>query len=128
MLVNMSGGKVEEITEVVEPVLLWTNARPTSEFAAQTVSLPSGYSGYIVELRVSTSNAGVPNRTFVPNNGGALCAVSFYAESTGNVGSLRNAIGKESAIEFSYGRTTNSVNQNNSQAIPTRIWGVQYTL
>ena len=41
----------------LSPVLLWTNPSPTSEFAAQTVSLDlTEYNGVIVEFNKSTNN------------------------------------------------------------------------
>jgi hypothetical protein len=114
------------------PVLLWTNASPTSAFAAQTVTLPTGYSGYIVEYREDTNNAAY-SKAFI----------EFSAETQASVGgAVRNsslrAFGrqinsaKDGEIQFGlglgavFGGGTGSGNAGDG--IPTRIWGVKFTL
>lgn len=131
MLVNMSGGKVEEITEIVEPDLLWTNPNPTSAFTAQTVSLPTGYSAYLVEYK-NAYGGSLFGIAYLPFNATVSVAGSneLYDGWPFGFGRLITSC-TDGSIAFAIGfrwLARNSVEQNNNYGIPTRIWGVKYTL
>lgn len=97
--------------------LLWTNASPTSAFAAQTVALSgANYSGYIIEMRYSTTNDTTYRcyREFDENN---ILGINKWNSSPST---SRSATVTSSGISFgSY------AGGSNTYLIPTRIWGVK---
>lgn len=119
------------------PVLLWTNASPTSNFNAQTVNLPTGYSAYLVELRKNKTESGT-GIAFLPFSGSKqvlMCGTGFI----NSIATFRGRIVdycSDGSIQFGtdiYGQ----VQQNNgggagiggnTESIPTRIWGVKFTI
>lgn len=120
------------------PVLLWTNASPTSAFAAQTVSLPTGYDAYLVEYRGSTSDANA-GKTFLPFSNSpqtSCCGISATARSVAFTGRLVTSC-SDGSIVFRAGFSGQALLSSGSGsatggitnvAIPTRIWGVKFTL
>lgn len=113
---------------VDEPVLLWTNSSPTSNFTAKTVSLPSGYSAYLVEIRYST-DTNITSIGYVPLSSNT----QFIATASGDAnwyGCVRKIISASSgSIKFGDGYDTDGTYGTASQrAVPTRIWGVKFTL
>ena len=107
------------------PVLLWTNASPTSAFAAQTVSFNGdSYDAYFIEVRYSYTtstthlnfaNVGATAHLLVTNNTTTKPAVAS-----------RNATPTANSVSFAsayYNGAAQTVN-----AIPTRIWGVKFTI
>lgn len=114
------------------PVLLWTNASPTSHFGAQTVSVDgSAYNAYLVEVQFSTSSAGstgiafVSKGTFNQTAGAALRGVAATA-SASSYRFITSA--DDNGISFGYSYYGNSTGWSADSAIPTRIWGVNFTL
>lgn len=136
MLVNMIGGKVKENTEVVKPVLLWTNPNPTVAFDTNVLSLPTGYTGYLVEAVNTTTRTSNPIVTYIPffegNENEGAQSIGTYAFN----GSRRYAYGRvvTSAGEgfIAFGITFEGAGAVggglDTWAIPTRIWGVNFTL
>lgn len=130
-LTILDKGKIVE----VPPTLLWINDSPTSEFAAQTVSVDGAdYTGYLVELRQSTtvSDTAVAYLPFTDTMIGlAVCAQFAYADTTypTDVGRQVNAA-TTSSIEFGtgYAQASGSISRGNTYGIPTRIWGVKYAV
>lgn len=136
------------------PVLLWTNASPTSSFAPQTVRVETGYSAYLVEYAISTAlyssdYTGVALVNF--SNNIQMSAVGsrytryynafYYNECHGRFiiscadGSIQFGNGTyRSNILQDYGTSADShtksesCSYNTGVAIPTRIWGVKFTL
>lgn len=105
------------------PVLLWTNASPTSAFAAQTVTVASGYSAYLIELWHMTTGANYS--VFFVAVGAKK---SYHATTSGLTGSCNREI-TPNASSIVFGKGYNSSgNAVNNVAIPTRIWGVKFTL
>lgn len=110
----------------VAPVLLWTNASPTSSFSPQTITFTEGgFASYLVEIRYSGSAdtrwvGVIPLGTTVSTSNGVYgyAGASFVARYCGNA--------TENSIQFAEGKVGSSV--NSSYAIPTRIWGVKFTL
>lgn len=137
-LIIKDDGSVIEIPDP-NPVLLWTNASPTSAFAAQTVAVNgTGYSGYLVEVggvRNETSNSGSLNITFVPMNSAykAVSSQSYLNSSEANPFYYMRMVtsATENGITFStgsYGKPATGSMAGTNYAIPTRIWGVKFTL
>ena len=105
------------------PVLLWTNASPTSNFAAQTVSLDaSDFVGYLLEFCKSTSASDYMTiyRLF-----GDADTIQF-GSTTNNYMRLVTSL-DNTGIVFGVAKTA-SLSENNKWVIPTRIWGVKFTL
>ena len=106
------------------PELLWTNASPSSTFADQSVTLPSGYAGYIVEGKFLTSTDGYLCKTYIPVGSTTPCFASTGVANNGI--SIRLATASTTGIAFQQGHMNGSV--NNGVCIPTYIWGVKFTL
>lgn len=107
----------------VAPVLLWTNASPTSEFAAQTVNVETGYSAYIIESRTTTSNSDV--RKFFLNIGDTATMVHSTSITTASYG---RPISSTDTAAVTFGDGKRGGTTSNTHIIPTRIWGVKFTL
>lgn len=126
MLVNMSGGKKVEniINEIVEPVLLWTNPNPRNTFSPQTINVNGAeYSSYLIEVRFSDSdgNTGV---SLIPIGGKGACITpnsNFVAPYASRAVLSTNA----NSIQFGAGMAYST---DNTKGIPTRVWGVKYTV
>ena len=105
-----------------EPELLWTNTASVNDSFKQTVTLPTGYSAYMVEFRLHRNYPQVLGTLYVPF-GGYRCtaALSGYTYPDNNA-YRRIASVSDGAIAF--GISTN----NNNDYIPTRIWGVKWTI
>lgn len=99
-------------------VLLWTNASPTSAFAAQSVSVAGAdYDGYLVENKANTSsNDRVV--TYVPKNKVTILYNYYPASYTRRSITTAN----DTTLTFT------SAASGDSTCIPTRIWGVKFTL
>lgn len=135
MLVNMSGGKNVEniINEIVEPVLLWTNPRPTSDFAGQTINFNDSYNGYIVEISGASyvSSSGYQfAKVYVPANATnfCCCGVSRDISSNSYTAGARYVTTTNSSINFPAGGIAPNGGGNTQLGIPRRVWGVKYTL
>lgn len=112
------------------PVLLWTNASPTSNFSAQTVNLSgAAYSGYIVECKDFTK------QTYMDSS------IGFAYLRMGKVGICVSRVGGSdygrarpvssvttSGITFGNGYSGGGVYPDAQYCIPLRIWGVKFTL
>lgn len=141
MLVNMSGGKKVEniINEIVEPVLLWTNSSPTSIFNPQTVNVSGDeYEAYLVEVcgdvQNSTKRYGV-SLIKKASGGQVVSSMNDYGSGTYDITSFANRYVTVSgnSITFSNGynaqvKTSFSQSSHARYAVPTRIWGVKFTL
>ena len=104
------------------PVLLWTNARPTSAFANQTVNVGSGYDGFIIKAKYGTNTTTENYMTYVyfPVSN----VVKYLSCNGGQSSALYRAVtaNASGAIVFASGNT------NTSYVIPLYIWGVKFTL
>ena len=120
-------------TNTEAPVLLWTNASPKSRFGEQTVSVAEGYDGYLIEC---IANYAVSNNQVFFLDIGLTRVFSFVGsnfEDTSGSHHNRAFTAYTSSIEISQGRRQNSDHYqlnsiDNSIIIPTRIWGVKWTL
>lgn len=105
------------------PVLLWTNASPTSAFADQTVTVGSGYDGYLLELKTSTTVAKYTTILLgTSGTGNELYGIIVNAAKSHS----RYITPTSSGVIFSGG--LEGTTSNNKVCIPTRIWGVKFTL
>lgn len=114
-----------------EPELLWENASPTSAFSPQTVSISGGsYEAYIVEIRSSTSSESVA-KSFIYKDHSTKQIIGLTGTAVENTAQnptvTRRIVGDvtDTTIEFENGMSTSA---NTNLAIPTRIWGVKFTL
>ena len=111
------------------PVLLWTNASPTSKFAAQTVNVATGYDAYLIEIAASTSVQDA--KAIIYAETGVSTVLSVFGDTTltyNGQGYYRSATCNSGSIVFSTGFIYYYENPQPLWAIPTRIWGVKFTL
>ena len=121
------------------PVLLWTNASPTSDFAAQTVRLAGGYDAYLVECKTSKIVDGILTTTFLPfftgtsaENYRAVVSYRWYGARRYTKGRVVRSA-QDGQITFGIGfegggGASSGTGDYASECIPTRIWGVKFTL
>lgn len=129
--VSYNGVDVPVYNAPDNPVLLWTNASPTSGFAAQTLSLPAGYDAYLVEVRYSY---GVSRTTinYLPLSASTQYIMAENFADRYNYVNIRNVTSvKSGSISFGDARpvsTSSASSTYSDYAVPTRIWGVKFTL
>jgi hypothetical protein len=110
--------------------LLWTNASPTSQFAAQTVSIPAinGHTAVVIEWKHLAVNARYTTIAFV---GEQTRMERFGYSAKSCYMTWRDATVSSSGIAFTGGAQGVAGNYaadqtaNNSACIPLRIWGVK---
>lgn len=114
------------------PVLLWTNGSPTSNFNAQTLSINGAeYDGYIVEIRWNNAVNGY-GCAYIPFSTTPCAVVAHRNASSGSVldecaiREVKSA--SKSNIVFGNGLNGASRVELAGAGIPTRIWGVKFTL
>lgn len=108
------------------PELLWTNAMPTSSFVSQPVDVASEYDGVLIECKFS-NNLDVRGITYVPNGVQTKIFAPENTITSNSEAGYRVVTATNDFIIFSAGWYTDHA-QNNNSAIPTRIWGVKWTL
>ena len=122
---SLTGNGGTTPTEDLEPVLLWTNPSPTSDFTAQTVSLDlSDYAGVIVEFIKSTTSNKINTRLYAKKNedvDGIFGAGSYYVKGDSNT--ARGISVTDTGVTFAEGYGNMSL--NNKTSIPIRIYGVK---
>lgn len=120
---------------VTEPVLLWTNTNPNAEFAPQTIALDmSGYGGALIETGSLQASVNVDKSiNYVRKQSGYQAIGSVRAGqdttsgySSGHSYGSRDVIVSDTGMQFMNGYISN--NKVNGAMIPTRIWGVKFTL
>lgn len=120
---------------VTEPVLLWTNTNPNAEFAPQTIALDmSGYGGALIETGSLQASINVDKSiNYVRKQSGYQAIGSVRAGqditsgySSGHSYGSRDVIVSDTGMQFLNAYTSN--NKVNAYVIPTRIWGVKFTL
>lgn len=117
-----------------DPVLLWTNASPTSAFSAQTISLPAGYSAFLIECALATTISDIRVTSFF-NVGDSATITTIGSDKITLKGRSRTRLftANESSIVVGtgYRQSASSISvsdENNATMLPTRIWGVKFTL
>ena len=122
---NQQGGSTETV--------LWTNNSPTSQFAAQTITLSDDYSNYDyieVYFRLSTSDDTeyrdiIPKATLDKSNSSNTFAIgNAYSNSTRARGSYVSG----ASMYFTAAYPLTSTSTNNSYVIPTKIVGISVAL
>lgn len=122
---NQQGGSTETV--------LWTNGSPTSQFAAQTITLSDDYSNYDyieVYFRLSTSDDTeyrdiIPKVTLDKSNSSNTFAIgNAYSNSTRARGSYVNG----ASMYFTAAYPLTSTSTTNSYVIPTKIVGISVSL
>lgn len=114
------------------PVPLWTNASPTSFFSGQTVTLGGDYDGFIIEAKYSASAANTvthyKNIVFAGTVGGVIAASKGTSINSGTVTLRPITEVTRNSISFGDGRNEGASYAAPQLCIPTRIWGVKFTL
>lgn len=107
------------------PVLLWTNASPASNFAAQTITVPVAYDGYLVEVRRTRSQGTESDHaiSFINADG------KWYKVSSGTYDNATKGYEPESRSVRANGNSLQFLAAiQDYNAIPARIWGVKFTI
>ncbi len=126
------GAAAESHTQSYRPLsdkgmtLLWENASPTSEFAAQTVTLNSDLSNYDAVLllyRITTSKTWVMPLFLITDEPG-YCAVHITYNATRRV--TANNGNQLTCYDASVAKTYGSPATDNSYCIPYKIYGVKW--
>lgn len=129
-------GQKKTGTAVTAPTLLWTNSNPNAEFTSQTVALDmSGYGGALIETGSLQANINVDKFiNYVRKQDGyqGLGSVrpgndTSTSYSRGTTYGMRDVIVSDTGLQFMDGYYYNGTKSNNF-VIPTRIWGVKFTL
>lgn len=129
-------GQKKTGTATMEPVLLWTNTNPNAEFAAQTLQLDmSSYGSALIETGSLQSDINVDkfiNYVRKQNGYQGLGSVrpgngTSTSYSCGTTYGMRDVIVSDTGLQFMDGYYYNGT-KSNKFVIPTRIWGVKFTL
>lgn len=112
------------------PVLLWTNASPKSSFAGQTVSLDaSAYSALIIEFKYDTTSSYTVQEFFTFSTTKKMVAMNNHDSSRTNCSQRTVSSVDTTGVRFGIGAYGESLGTSyNKYGIPTRIWGVKFTL
>lgn len=126
--VNGANGTVvldaDDVGAMSEWTLLWTNASPTSSFAAQTVSLD--LSGYDVIAVVFTGENGNGRRMLFSLIDGNEYASNFVTIASGTVYTKQRLYSPSSTgIQFGGNYQNGSSGTNDTQNVPTAIYGIK---
>ena len=120
---------VDAVLVGIDMDLLWTNANPTSAFAAQTVSLDlSNYSMIFVEcIRYASNVDSYSLGTALSKIGeGATCTCAAAISSTGTYSvSFRAFTCSASGVTFGNGRKYDGVPDSDERAVPYKIYGIR---
>ena len=114
----------KRISKEIAPTLLWSNANPSASFAPQVLTFDGEYSGFLVEVRSTTSDA-TTAVIYLPVGQGYVDTFATRKSGNGQGWRLVNSVNAGS-IDFGNGIRTSSSGSstNNSYAIPVNIWGV----
>ena len=123
MIANAS---VTSKTVVSAPDLLWTNPSPNAGFDAQTITLTTGYSAFLVEFTVNRYQLPdtPPATMYIPfseTQRAVFVNISRYA--AGGSEYRRIVAARDGQIQFGLTRNDETV-----YMIPQKIWGLKYTL
>lgn len=108
----------------VAPVLLWTNASPTSNFAPQTISLSETWDAFIIEIQYAGFGAVKYGRGFL--NVGEPGYIGIYFSAASGTGRIVTSTTVNSVVFGDAKQGADSI--ANTACTPTRIWGVKFTL
>ena len=111
------------------PVLLWTNASPTSEFAAQTISLAlDNYDEVEIEFKHSSS-ASYKRIEKVKKGESSRSSIVTGSSTSGEymAAVIRTANVTASGVTFGNGNLANqsSYKEGSSYMVPTKIYGIK---
>lgn len=108
-----------------EPELLWTNASPTSVPTSLALQFSGTWDAYFVESRFSTlSNGGNLFVSYLVVSKGTSQGVVSFSEAK----PATNKCGVRLIDAITNSSITFKASQYLSDTIPTRIWGVKFTL
>lgn len=119
-LIIKDDGSVIEIPDP-NPVLLWTNASPTSNWSNQTIKLNGeDYDAYLLKLVGYKDYQNYYSIQYLPIDNTAHWLVALHYENSSYYGTTRQFTASNSSIVTASGALT--------QCIPVQIWGVKFTL
>ena len=116
--------------EKVSMELVWENASPSSDFAAQTIDLELVDAELVaIEFRTTTGSTSRCYEFIRNGSTGALTRVVNVTNSTTMLAVTRNATVMETGVEFSvgYSKTVSATatTESASRSIPTRIYAIR---
>lgn len=112
-----------------QPELLWTNPNPGNYFLSQTVTFSTGYDAYLVEFSYcpATPSYSVMYLPLGISYEYAYCVHQSTRMSNWYMRQIKSV--SDGAIDFGPGSGPNgNASSHNDYAIPTRIWGVKWTI
>ena len=122
-------GQKKTGTATMEPALLWTNPSPTKAFAAQTLTFSGEWSAFLVEAKYTNSSSITPCITYLD----PVAPVAVIAGGSGPTGysaaSRQIVAVTTSSIQFGSSYRSGAYAEPTGEfLVPTRIWGVKFTL
>ena len=107
--------------------LLWTNASPSSSFAAQSVSVDlTECSMVIITMYQGTESGNLSATWIVPKGAFAMLSIVNGASSIGTVSYFRQATVNDNSVSFGKGyRCKETELEDNEYAIPAAIYGIK---
>ena len=119
---SKTGTVMLDLNDIGFATLLWTNASPTSSFAAQTVSIDlSEYSFVLVGLNQDTGNNNYIYTEIALVDGKIHM---FMGNFSGTV-TRRMTTVTTAGVEFGNGQTGTSFSTDNAKMIPISIYGIK---
>lgn len=121
----------------INPVLLWTNENPTSDYSGGEISVDI-YPAYIVEVKPSPSitDSQQNGKTLIPNGADnfRVCSGRRIINDLKDpsvctrIISIQNGVVTFGEVGAAWGNSSYSINGSTQYAIPLNIWGVKITL
>lgn len=114
--------------------VLWENPDPTVNFASQVISLPTGYSAFIIEFKQTPTSRGGLTSVYVPFSTSYRFINPFGTTFSAGWAPFGRYIDSaiDGAIDFGYGcfgsNSSDSLTRNDAWAIPTTIYGLKFTV
>lgn len=113
--------------------LLWSNSRPNSEFAAQSLTIDGNYDEYIIEWNDYVGENARSSLSLKKGESVKYCASSIGGGGTNFWANARTVAssGSGSSHRITFGKGTyksqgnTSVTTSNASIIPVRIYGVK---
>lgn len=123
-----TGNISQYVSSGMQMDLLWTNASPTSQFAAQTVSLNLSSYGMVAVQIVFTGDSPLYSPLCFANIG-VECSASVIANWDADKTAVRSFTASSTGVAFGAGGYHDFGNKsftgNNSYAIPVKIYGIK---
>ena len=120
---NMQPATKQYVDKLAGKVLLWENAKPSSDFKAQTITVEAGYPVYYIYTKNYTDSVLHFVATVLPNGG----THSLMGHATKTIRYRTVKIDANGNVEFGTGKIYESyggsTSDNAGQVIPIKIYG-----